>query len=126
MSPQQLSALLNVDLRAIELRIVQQIADRDAALAIDNVLGSIKSRAGVLRRGIQLYFSTNEDKPPTLQWFNPRTGKQRNGKADQGRSRRRVVVGVAWLQREMPKEFAFLCAYRVQYCTAPIEQLTVE
>ena len=73
-----------------------------------------------------MYFSVNEDTPPTLQWYNKRTSKRCGSKKDRGRSPKRVVVGRNWLQQNMPREYATLCGLRVLSGTHEIKQLTTE
>lgn len=94
-------------------------------LQVGEIVQAIAARAGAPSWRSGVWLSVNELTPPTLQWYNKKTGKRRGSKKDRGRSARRVV-GLKWLQQNMPTEYAFLCGHRIVNGSLGIPQLTVE
>lgn len=107
------TAILLMDFHYIETRVVTRMACEGAKAAI-------AKRAGCKGGRVEIFFTTFDDYPPTLQ----RVGKggkimkqRRNEKA---RGNRRIVVGRRWLQQHTPEIWAaFVAARLMEGSTAP-------
>ena len=87
--------------------------------ALQHALYQIRKRAGVSssRHETPVYLARDPMRPPTKQQVN-HNGRLRNGKKYHGNTSRRVLVGVMWLQQNLPDVWAALLAARMTDGTA--------